>query len=282
MSNLVALSNDQVDLIKRTIAVGATNDELKLFVNQCNRTGLDPFSRQIYCIERRFKDKAGNWQKKMEIQTAIDGFRLIAARTGQYEGQVGPFWCGKDGKWKDVWIEDSPPLAAKVGVLRKGFREPLFGVAKFESYAQKSNSGELTIMWKKMPDLMIAKCAESLALRKAFPNELSGLYTAEEMAQAESNETVMKDVPSKEIKNPLVTHQENKNGPVEDYVPTFGRYKGMRLGDIVIHELDSYCRYIQDEALKNGKGIQGQVLEFMEKSGSLIAKREIIPEGETA
>lgn len=282
MSNLVALSNDQVDLIKRTIAVGATNDELKLFVNQCNRTGLDPFSRQIYCIERRFKDKAGNWQKKMEIQTAIDGFRLIAARTGQYEGQVGPFWCGKDGKWKDVWIEDSPPLAAKVGVLRKGFREPLFGVAKFESYAQKSNSGELTIMWKKMPDLMIAKCAESLALRKAFPNELSGLYTAEEMAQAESNETVMKDVPSKEIKNPLVTHQENKNGPVEDYVPTFGRYKGMRLGDIVVHELDSYCRYIQDEALKNGKGIQGQVLEFMEKSGSLIAKREIIPEGETA
>lgn len=159
----------------------APDGDKAVFLHQAQRTGLDPFAKQIYMIGR-FDAQAG--KKKWTIQTGIDGFRIVAERHGQYGGQVGPQWCGDDGQWRDVWPHKKPPVAARVGIRRHDWTEPVFAVAHFHEYAQTKGNG-LTRMWADKPAVMIAKCAEALALRKAFPHDLSGLYTAEEMSRAE-------------------------------------------------------------------------------------------------
>ncbi len=175
------LTDEQVRLIKDTIIPGASDDELALFVNQCNRTGLDAFSKQIYSIKRY---SSATHSSTYQVQVSIDGARLIAQRSGEYAGQTPCYWCGADGIWVDVWLQDVPPKAAKVGVYRNGFVEALTAVALWDQYAVKDKDGKLTTMWRKMGSLMLGKCAEMLALRRAFPMELSGLYSTEEMDQA--------------------------------------------------------------------------------------------------
>lgn len=170
-------SREEIEALKDTIKASnrdMTDAQFTVFMAAARQLGLDPLARQIVPIFQG---------GRMTVQTTIDGFRLIAERTRKYRGQVGPFWCGPDGEWKDVWLADGAPTAAKVGVKRSDFDEPMWGVARYKSYAKGGN-------WANMPDVMLAKVAESLALRKAFPAELSGAYIREEMLQAQEADEV--------------------------------------------------------------------------------------------
>lgn len=179
------LSREQIDLLKKTICYGASDAEFELFIGFCRRVKLDPFSKQVHFVPRRAQDpRTGAWVERREPMIAIDGFRVIAERSGRYEGQTAPQWCGADGKWVDVWLSEAAPAAARVGIYRAGFREPIYQPASYLSYVQETKDGGPTKTWKKMPDVMLSKCAEALALRKAFPHDLSGVYAPEEMAQS--------------------------------------------------------------------------------------------------
>lgn len=145
---------------------------IRLLEETCERTGLSWKQRHVYLIQR-----GGKWQ----VTVSIDGFRLIANQDPEYAGQDGPLWCmAPDGAWTDI-PPDKEPYACKVGAVRNkaGVLSTTWGVAKFKDY----NPG--MGLWKKFPSTMIAKCAEMLALRKALPGKLGGLYGVEEMDQAE-------------------------------------------------------------------------------------------------
>jgi len=180
-SQPIQWSPEQIDLIKNTVAKGATDDELKLFLAVSQRSGLDPFTKQVHFVKRRTwnKDKK-QYEEVGTIQTGIDGYRAIAARTGQHAGT------------DDAVIDEANnlPIKATVTVYRmvQNERVGFTASARFSEYRQmyQDKNGDMVLsgQWKDRPFLMISKCAESLALRKAFPNDLSGIYTEEEMGEA--------------------------------------------------------------------------------------------------
>ncbi|MEV8023354.1 phage recombination protein Bet [Microbacterium sp. NPDC080220] len=197
---------------QKTLAERAT---VAAFLQHCARTGLDPIARQIYSIARKSKG-----QLKWQIQISIDGARLVAERTGQYEGQTTPEFTSDGVTWTQVWLSHEPPKAARVGVYRRGFREALYAVALWDAYVQTKYNGDVTDMWQKMGPLMLAKCAEMLALRKAFPQDLSGLYSSEEMSQAApaADQPVSSDAGSSAPANPPSADAPQVRAPQKDWL----------------------------------------------------------------
>lgn len=178
-----------------------TKGELAIFAQYCVAQGADPFAKDIvFC-----KDKKGG---KIHYQITIDGLRGRSETTGEYLGRLGPYWCDKNGKWFDFWIWDYPPVAARVGILRKGQDQPVWGFARFGSYC--SETPPAWSNWAKMPEVMIAKCAEGQAHRAAFPKKNSKLYLQEEMAEiidaeiTEENSAPAKP-PVKKFGSPVIT-----------------------------------------------------------------------------
>ncbi len=164
---------DQRAMIRDTFANGASESEFAVLLEVASARRLNPLLRQIHFVKRY------DSQKRREVwstQAAIDGLRAIAQRTGLYGGQDEPEFVEEAGRL----------VCCKVRVYRKDWMRPSVGVAYWSEYVQTTREGAPTRFWQQMPHVMIAKCAEALALRKAFPEDMSGLYVPEEMAQADN------------------------------------------------------------------------------------------------
>lgn len=194
-------SEEQIELLKKHICPGFSEEELQIFMHACKRTELDPFMRQIYAV------KIWNSQAKkytMSIQTGIDGYRLIADRTGKYSpGKDTIFNYTKEGKLLSA-------LAYVKKMTPDGSWHEIGSEAFWEEYAQKKKDGNLVHFWATKPHIMLGKCAEALALRKAFPAELSGIYTKEEMPAEDE----------------LLINQEEDKPITDDQVFTLSEYFG--------------------------------------------------------
>lgn len=174
----LAFDEDQRRMIRDSFANGASDAEFAMLLEVAKARRLNPLLRQIHFVKR--------WdsQKRCEVwsvQAAIDGLRAIAERTGLYAGQDEPEFEETDGAIK----------LCRVRVWRKDWPRPAVGVAYWSEYVQTirdkvSGKERPSAMWARMPHVMLAKCAESLALRKAFPEDMGGLYSDEEMGQADN------------------------------------------------------------------------------------------------
>jgi len=250
MSNVIAhpaqasgvFSGAQLALIKSTVAADCNHQEFDLFVTVARNAGLDPFRKQISALvfNKNKPDK-----RRMAIVTTIDGLRVIASRSGRYrpdeeearyeydttlKGPTNPLGLVKAAV--KIWIADT---------AREGGWRPVMGVAYWDEFAPISDewgedqetgkrrpTGKKTLdtggNWAKMPRVMLAKCAEAQALRKAFPEDLSSLYAPEELDQAHvadlTPSEVIQQVQTQDRMARIgaaggITFQLTPNGPLE-------------------------------------------------------------------
>lgn len=167
--DIVVWSGEQQQLLRDQVCPGASDGDLAFFAQVCTHKGLDPFADEIIATMR--------WSGKLKrdvlvIQETVAGLRTIAERTGLYGGQDEPLWCGPDKQWTDVWLDPTPPAAAKVRVWRKDWVKPATGIATYASYVQLGRDSQPVGLWKTGVDFMLWKCAEAAALKRAFRRQL--------------------------------------------------------------------------------------------------------------
>lgn len=198
-NQLQVISKNEIEILVESgiIPKGTPKEQISVFARVCGEKNLSPFSRQIYLIPRK-----SNSGIKYTIQTGIDGFRALADRTGAYAGNDD--YLFDEGLTQFQMIKDKrkqPTIAtATVYKVVHGLRVSFTASAEWSAYYPGEQLG---FMWKKMPFLMLGKCAESLAMRKAFPETLSGIYTDEEMQQAGNIETIKIETVNAEPEQPV-------------------------------------------------------------------------------
>ena len=195
MDRQIQVTEDQKRLVKSVVFPGCSDDEMRLYLFECERRGVHPLDRLIFPIKR--SDKEG--EKRITFQCSVDYLRAEAADTGEYDGQDEPIY-GKINA-------EGYPESASVSVYKKDVSRPMTGTARWKEFYPGEKVG---FMWRKMPHHMLAKCAEVLALRKAFPKRLAGLYLAEEMQSVDANTKPPLKEPGKkaEVKDPTVPATE--------------------------------------------------------------------------
>lgn len=161
-----------IAVLRDQLAPDASDAELQFFAQVCARLELSPFADQIVLIGR-YDKRLG--RKVHRHQITVAGRRTLAARTGRLVGIEGPVWCGPRERgeliWREVWDEDVPPYCARVLVHVKDWQVPVNGTAKWDEFAQTDGANGLPLpLWRQMPSHMLGKVAESMALRRAFPD----------------------------------------------------------------------------------------------------------------
>ncbi len=212
-SNLViapdqkTFSPQQLAALEAVGVEGASQGEIALFFHQCVRTGLDPFVRQIYMVGRKDNRKG---RVVYTIQTGIDGYRLIADRTGRHLGTAKAVF---ERKVHPVTGQEDTLCVVAVHKNVGGTVADYSGEAWYSEYVQTNFNGQPAQMWAKMPAVMLAKCAEAIALRRAFPQDLSGIYTSEEMDQAGSERPMVQAAQRPEL---AVSHDVDPDADYTD------------------------------------------------------------------
>lgn len=265
-------NDEQVEILRKTLFKNFSDDEIKFSLAVCNRTGLDPFVRQIYFQKR----KSTKGEETIVITTGIDGFRLTANRSNAYAGSDEPIFEENDGK----------PIKATVTVYKivQGQRVGFTAAARWAEFYPGDPQGA---MWRKMPFGQLGKCAEAQALRKAFPAELSNIYSHEEMAQASNDRQLVQtkadqvnqllDIgPDLEIEATVepeepdfVTQAAAKpKTDVGDYIIPIGKkYLGKRLKDIEPSTLQSFVDWVKD----NFSNPNAMTIEFVETAEAYLS-----------
>lgn len=220
----VVITEEQKELVKKTVAQDATDAELQLYFYDCARRGVHPLDKLLHYTKR---------QGKYTPITSIDLLRMRADATGQHVGTDEPIYQG---------VKGTPDFAALVRVhkLVAGQKATFTGTARWSEYFPGEAQG---FMWKKMPHLMLGKCAEALALRKAFPAQLHGLYVQEEMDQAEAPAT-----PKERFKESLhEAIQDSSHEPAASpFVWRMGKWKSAHITDIDTHYLEWFMKEGKD------------------------------------
>lgn len=280
-TSIVNYDQKQLDLIKSTYCKGLSEPEFALAVQHSKATGLSLLTKQLYAMVHNAKDPE---KRTLTFVTSIDGYRSIAAKTGQHAGT-------DDAKF--ARNEQGLIISASVTVYRmiSNQRCPYSATAFWDEYYPGERYAKF---WDKMPHTMLAKVAEALALRKAFPMELGGYYTSDEMAQAQNDETpAPKPVAQKPaFKSPappmgsvnlphVMTAEESVVGrdasSSEAYVCQFGKWKGSSIAAIIdehgVESLDSYVQYITGKAQAENKPLKGSVKEFIDAALIVLTDR---------
>lgn len=257
-NQVAEFTSDQLDLIKSTVAKGATNDELKLFLYRCKNMELDPLKPgQIYFV--KYGTSPGT------IVVGLDGFRLKASRSGVHVGTKRGLLLNAQGKCVGAWCE----------IYRKDWQQP----AREEVSLSEYNTGKA--MWAKMPETMIKKVAEAAALRMAFPDELGGLYSHEEMDQAsrdaspvkaeEVNKLLSASPAPIEPEEPDFTTEPAEELLLKDYVIPIGqKHKGKKLSELSKDNLFSFVDWVE----ANIKNKNPATVDFLKNARAYMEETE--------
>jgi phage recombination protein Bet len=175
-------TKNRFEVIQRTYFKGLSMDDIAVFGHVCKHVGLDPFLKQIYPVIRNVKQKDGTSKPTMSIQTGIDGYRAVAERTGKYSPGKEPLF-----KYENL-TDGSRRLFSATAYVMKMTNDGKWHEVAATAILTEYRPAFQNDFWATKPHIMLSKCAEALSLRKAFPAELSSIYTKEEMDQADKEE----------------------------------------------------------------------------------------------